>query len=102
MLWKSGLPQEGALCYLKSLAVSPFVAPQAVAELRELIQENEVELVEGDALDEALLRAGIVVAPSDTVLEAVLEAAAASADVGMLQCARNLLTSYLRYRPDGR
>lgn len=100
VLWKSGLPQEGALCYLKSLAVSPFVAPQAVAELRELIQENEVELVEGDALDEALLRAGIAVAPSDTVLEAVLEAAAASADVGMLQCARNLLTSYLRYRPD--
>lgn len=100
VLWKAGDPQTGALCYLKSVSVSAYVALQVMAELRQLMQENDVKLVPTDELDDALKEADIPVAPSECVLDALLDGAAAATDAGAFPCARSLLALRLHYKPD--
>lgn len=100
VLWKSGSPKPGALCYLKSIATSPFVAMQAAAELNELVHEETIDVIERDELDERLQDEGILIAPSARVLDALLEGAAAATDAGMFPVARNLLSLRIHYEPD--
>lgn len=100
VLWKVGRPQDGVACYVKSLSVSPVVALQATAELQELVEETGATIPSRDAVDEALAQAGLPVAPTTFVLDALGEAAAAATDAGLFPVARNLLALRLRYRPD--
>lgn len=100
VLWKLGHPEAGVACYVKSLSVSPVVALQATAELQELVEESGAVIPVRDAVDEALERAGLPVAPAACVLDVLGEAAAAATDASLFPVARNLLALRLRYRPD--
>lgn len=100
VLWKMGRAQDGAACYLKSLATSSMVAVQATAELQELVGETGVVLPARDQVDLELTRAGIPVAPTSDVLDALDEAAVAATDEGMFRVARSLMAARSRYRPD--
>lgn len=99
-LWKAGRPREGAACYVKSVIMSPVFGLQAMTELKELVTEHDVEPVERGEVDEVLRSGGVVVAPTDEVLETLDSGAAAATDAGLLPVARNLLSLRLRYRPD--
>lgn len=99
-LWKVGKPQVGAVCYVKSMLAAPVVALQATAELQELLGEGGVPLPEQVEVDEELARFGVPLAPTDTVLKVLLDGAEAATNAGLFPVARNLLLSYLRYRPD--
>ena len=98
--WKKGEPRLGAICYLKSMTVSPVVAAQAGVELHELMREEDLPVVGRPEIDEGLMRAGIPLAPLSSVLDAVMNGAAAAIDAGMFSTARDLLTAGLHYRPD--
>lgn len=100
VLWKQGHPQEAVLCYLKSAATSSVAAPQCMAELRELMDENEVEVFPRSEIDERLREAGIVVAPLDEVMDALLEGARAAADSGLHACSYDFLVAHLQHRSD--
>ena len=100
VLWKSGRPRAGSLCYLKSMQTSPHMAVQAMAELRQLVAECNVAVdVECD-IDEELARCGVVVSPTPDVLDAVFDAAASAVDAGLFAVGRALLATRLRYRSD--
>ena len=99
-LWKAGKHQAGAACYLKSVMVSPVVALQAMTELKGLVDEQGIEPIDRDAVDGELEAAGVVVAPTDAVIEILGNGAAAAADAGLFPVAHNLLSLRLRYRPD--
>lgn len=98
--WKKGDPRLGALCYLKSITMSPVIAAQASAELRELMSEEDLPVVGRPEIDEGLLAAGVPIAPVSAVLDALLDGAAAATDAGMFATARDLLSAGLHYRPD--
>ncbi|MEY8561871.1 hypothetical protein AALA21_02260 [Eggerthellaceae bacterium 3-80] len=100
VFWKQNRYAEGALCYVKSIMTSSIIAPQASAELQELMEEAPVILPERDGIDEALEQSGIVVAPTESVLDALGSAIVAAVDAGLFPVARNLLAIRLRYRPD--
>ncbi len=100
VLWKAGRAQAGATCYLKSMAVSSVAAVQAAAELRELVDETGAQLVPREQVDEELARAGVPVAPTSEVLDALDEAAVAATDANLFPVAHNLLNIRLHYRPD--
>lgn len=100
VLWKAGSAGDGALCYLKSLASSPVVAVQATTELHELLEESEAFLPRRENIDEALAHAGLPVAPTEEVLDALGEGAAAAVDAGLFPVARNLLSLRLRFCAD--
>lgn len=100
VLWKQGHPQEAALCYLKSASMSAVAAPQSMAELRELADESDVELCPRSEIDDRLREAGIVVAPTDEVMDALLAGARAAADSGLHECARDFLATSMQHRPD--
>lgn len=100
VLWKMGRARDGAACYLKSLATSSMVAVQATAELQELVGETGIDLPARDQVDLELTRAGIPVAPTSDVLDALDEAAVAATDEGMFRVARSLMAARSRYRPD--
>ncbi len=100
VLWKQGHPQEAALCYLKSASMSAVAAPQSMAELRELADESDVELCPRSEIDGRLREAGIVVAPTDEVMDALLAGAQAAADSGLYTCAYDFLATHLQHRSD--
>lgn len=100
VLWKSGKPRPGALCYLKSIAVSPVIALQATAELQELVEETSMVLPDRSEVDAELAAHELPVAPTAEVLDLLGTGAAAATDAGLFPVARNLLALRLRYRPD--
>lgn len=100
VLWKQNRYAEGALCYVKSIMTSSIIAPQASAELQELMEEAPVVLPEREEIDGALESAGIVVAPTGEVLDALGSAIVTAVNGGLFPVARNLLAIRLRYRPD--
>lgn len=100
VLWKMGRAQDGAICYLKSIAVSPIAAFQATSELRGLVEETRVEIPLRENINEELRRANIPVAPTAETLEAIDEGAVAATDAGLFPVARELLAARLRYRSD--
>ncbi|MEA5019014.1 MAG: tetratricopeptide repeat protein [Gordonibacter sp.] len=99
-LWKAGKPQVGAACYLKSVMVSPVVALQAMTELKGLVDEQGIEPIDRSTVDSELEAAGVVIAPTDTMVEMLGNGAAAAVDAGLFPVAHNLLSLRLRYRPD--
>lgn len=100
VLWKAGRTDAGAACYIKSMAVSPVVALQATAELKELVEESDAVLPPHDEVDGRLADEGIPLAPTDAVIAALDAGAAAADDEGMQPVARALLALRLRWRPD--
>ncbi len=98
--WKQNRYAEGAICYVKSIMTSSVIAPQASAELQELMEEAPVVLPEREEVDDALESSGIVVAPTDEVLDALGTAIVAAVNAGLFPVARNLLAIRMRYRPD--
>ena len=99
-LWKDGSPLEAALCYLKSVMASPVVAQQASSELRELMHEENIPVLGRPEIDDRMREAGIPLAPTDEVLDAVRMGAEAATDAGLFGVAQSLLTASLHYRPD--
>lgn len=100
VLWKSGQASLGAACYIKSIATAPFVANAASTELQELIEETGITLPEKDEIDGILAQAGIPVAPTTEILDALSAAAVVAVDEELFPVARNLLALTLRYRND--
>ena len=91
VLWHSGKPDLGALCYAKSIMTSPIYADAATNELNQLKTETGIELPEPSEVDDLLNQAGIVVAPVAKLGKLFLEGAAAAADEGLLPATRSLL-----------
>lgn len=98
--WKAGEPRVGAACYVKSIAAAPLVAAQAAVELQDLLSQERVKLPGRAEVDDILGDAGIPAAPSDTVLDALAEAARRAVDVGAFTVGRSLLATYLSHRPE--
>lgn len=99
-LWKMGRARTATACYLKSIMTAPVVALQATAELKELVEEYGIAPMGPVDVDEELILAGIVIAPTDEVSDLLDEGSAVAVDAGMPAVARNLLSLRLRYRPD--
>ena len=98
--WKSDEPRLAALCYLKSVAVSPVVAQQAAVELHQLMHEEEIPVMGLPEVDAGLRAAGVPLAPDPRLLDAVKAGAAAATDAGMFGPAQTFLSLELHYRPD--
>jgi hypothetical protein len=92
--------QAAVACYAKAIDMAPFIRRQAVLELHELLAREGAEMVPPDEVDHVLRAEGIVVAPTDAVLDALLEGSKAATDAGLFSCAYSLLGTYLRHRPD--
>lgn len=99
-LWKVGRPRAGAACYLKSVTVSPVVALHAMSEFKELAAEHNLDPLEQDEIDDALTAAGIVIAPTNAVLDIIEGTAAAATDAGLFPVAHHALSLRLYHRPD--
>lgn len=98
--WKSGDAQAGAACYVKSIATSPIMATQVAVELQDLLSQESVKIPERDSLDNALCAAGIPLAPTAVVLDAMMDAAKAAVNAGVFAVGRSLLATRLNYQPD--
>ncbi len=92
--------QAAVACYAKAIGMAPFIRRQAVLELHELLAREGAEMVPPDEVDHVLRAEGIVIAPTDAVLDALLEGSKAATDAGLFSCAYSLLGTYLRHRPD--
>lgn len=99
-LWKTGHPETGAACYLKSIVTAPVIALQAMTELRELVAEHHLEPPDRDELDEVLEEAGVVLAPTEEAFEVLDSGSAAATDANMFPVAHNLLLTRLQHRAD--
>ena len=99
-LWKSGDARTGAACYVKSLVTSPIMAAQVASELQDLLNRESVSVPAREGLDDVLAAGGVPLAPSDTVLDALLQAAERAVDADVFAVGRSLLATYLTYRPD--
>lgn len=100
VLWKQGRFEEGAVCYVKSLAVSPVMAMQSTVELHELLEEASLEMPDQSHIDEEIARLGIPLAPSPEILKALDRACVAAVEANLFAVARNALALRLRYFPD--
>ena len=98
--WKAGRLQTGVAGYLKSMTTSPIVYEQARLELEELLNDPGAKLLSPDEVDEVLAENRIVVAPTETVLDWLLEASAAAVDAELFVIARSTLAAYCQHRPD--
>lgn len=98
--WNMGHFPAAIAAYLKSLDVSSAVAPQAMMELRRLMDEHDVPLPARDEIDPALVAAGVPVIPADELVDVLDHGVEAAANDGMFPVAHNLLSLRLRYRPD--
>lgn len=98
--WKQSDFDAAVACYMKSLGMSTVVAVQALAELHQMIAENDLQVDREQDVDEQLVASGIIVAPTARVLRALLGGARGACDSGMFDCAHSLLGSYASYRPD--
>lgn len=98
--WKAGRLQTGVAGYLKSMTTSPIFYDQARLELEELLNEPGAKLLAPDEIDRMLADNDIVVAPSETVLDWLLEASAAAVDAELFVVARSTLAAYCQHRPD--
>ena len=85
---------------LKSMTTSPIVYEQARLELEELLNDPGAKLLSPDEVDEVLAENRIVVAPTETVLDWLLEASAAAVDAELFVIARSTLAAYCQHRPD--
>ena len=99
VLWKSGDPEAGALCYLKSMNVSSYMAAQCAAELQALVHETGVN-PPMDNVDEALAAHDLPLSPNPAVLDALFDAAASATNAGMFTLARSLLATYICHKPN--
>ena len=99
-LWKSGDARTGAACYVKSLVTSPIMAAQVASELQDLLNRESVSVPAREGLDDVLAAGGVPLAPSDAVLDALLQAAERAVDADVFAVGRSLLATYLTYRPD--
>ena len=99
-LWKSGDSRTGAACYVKSLVTSPIMAAQVASELQDLLNRESVSVPAREGLDDVLAAGGVPLAPSDAVLDALLQAAERAVDADVFAVGRSLLATYLTYRPD--
>ncbi|MDO4503153.1 MAG: hypothetical protein Q4D06_08220 [Coriobacteriia bacterium] len=98
--WKSARYKAAMACYCKAMAMFPELRIQVLTELRQMLQERRIHLVEGTDIDNALTRAGIPVAPNSRVLDALHMATAAIVDEGLFPSAQNVLSTELHYRPN--
>lgn len=92
--------QAAVACYTKAIVMAPFVRRQAILELHDLLAREGATSVSPDEVDHVLEAEGVVVAPTDDVLDALFEGAKAATDAGLFPCAFSLLATYLRHRPD--
>lgn len=100
VLWKQGNYEEGAVCYVKSLAVSPVMAMQSSVELHELLEEASLAMPDQAAIDEEIVRLGLPLAPAPEVLQVLDRACVAAVEANLFAVARNTLALRLRYFPD--
>lgn len=98
--WKSGRYKGAMACYCKSMALFPELRMQVFAELRQMLHERRIQLIEGKDADRVLAQAGIPVAPNSRILDALHMASAAIVDEGLFPSAQNVLSTELHYRPD--
>lgn len=98
--WKSGRSDAGVACYVKSMMTSPIYLAQCTVEMHQLMAETACRPVEGDRVDGVLADAGIPVAPSDVMLDALDDAMRAAIDADMFGMGSSLLALRLHYRPD--
>lgn len=100
VLWKQGHYEEGAVCYVKSLDMSPVMAVQSTVELRELLEEASLTLPDQSSIDSEIVRLGLPLAPAPEVLEVLNKACVAAVEANLFAVARNTLALRLRYSPD--
>lgn len=98
--WNLGNMASAVAAYLKSLDLSSVVAPQAAVELRRLVSEHDLQLLDRSEIDPVLVRAGIPVIPEDDLVRVLDRAIGAAVDVGAFPVAHNLLSLRLSHRPD--
>lgn len=98
--WKSGHHLAGAAGYVKAMLNSVLVYGQARLELEELISEEDIAPIIPDEVDEVLKNFNIAVAPSQELLDQLLQASKAAVDEGLFVVARSTLASYCQFRPD--
>lgn len=100
VLWKSGDPETGLLCYLKSLKTSNIVAEACIEEVKELQEETDLPLPYSDDVDMLLEQAGIPLVPTDRMVAALKEGAVAALDEGLYDVARSLFSFVFHYHND--
>ncbi|MDD6289893.1 MAG: hypothetical protein PUA57_06885 [Eggerthellales bacterium] len=98
--WKSSRYKAAMACYCKAMAMFPELRMQVFAELRQMLHERRMHLMEGGEVDVALAQTGIPVAPNSRVLDALHMATAAIVDEGLFPSAQNVLSTELHYRPN--
>lgn len=100
LLWKSGDPEIGFACYIKSLQTSSITAEACISEMEELQKETSLPVPSNDDIDPLLEKAGVPLAPTDDVRAAIENGAVAALDEGLFDIARSLLTFAFHYRKD--
>lgn len=98
--WKAGRIRVAIAAYLKSMSLSPAVYEQAKVELEELLRESKSELIPSEEIDAVLTEGAIRIAPSDELLDQLLEASKAAVDAELFVVARSALSAYCQFRPD--
>ncbi|MEG0757614.1 MAG: hypothetical protein RR505_04345, partial [Raoultibacter sp.] len=98
--WKAGRVRVAIAAYLKSMSTSPAVYDQSKIELEELLRESKSELIPPDEIDDVLAGGDIRVAPSDELLDQLLEASKVVVDTELFVVARSALSAYCQFRPD--
>ncbi|MEG0505766.1 MAG: hypothetical protein RR547_14045, partial [Raoultibacter sp.] len=81
-------------------STSPAVYDQSKIELEELLRESKSELIPPDEIDDVLAGGDIRVAPSDELLDQLLEASKVVVDTELFVVARSALSAYCQFRPD--
>ena len=76
------------------------MAAQVASELQDLLNRESVSVPAREGLDDVLAAGGVPLAPSDAVLDALLQAAERAVDADVFAVGRSLLATYLTYRPD--
>ena len=100
VLWKSGQPEEGCACYLKSLKMSHIVAMECGIELQKLLAETHITPRTDIDPDALLIIQDIECAPTIRLRTVMELAVTAAADAHLERVARSLLSTYLQYNHD--
>ena len=100
VLWKSGDPEAGLVCYIKALKTSQINAAACIAEIEELQKETGLPLPPSEDVDALLEAHAIPNAPTKAIRDAIEEGAIAALDEGLSDVACNLLSLVMRYHND--
>ena len=98
--WKSGNPEAGLACYIKSIMTSDVIREQCIAEIEDLQKETSFVLPENNEIDVLLEKAGIPLAPTKDVQTTVEMGAIAALDEGLFDIACSFLPFVIRCNND--